>query len=586
MGLHCASCVTIVSKELLKISGVKSAEINLAAEKARIDFDEAQVSLQSMNEKISKLGYHLMTKDMIMGESGNMDHSEHLGLNQTQNQKLLDLKKQKNKLSFALPPAAAIFLLMVWDISTKIFPELPRFSVPMEILNPVEMIIATIMLFWIGTPFLKGIVRFIRYRVADMDTLIGIGTATAYFYSLLATLFPILRTTFHLPEYTYFDVTIVVIGFVVLGKYLEAKSKIKTGEAIEKLLGLQAKFALIFRSNQEIEIPVSEVVVGDIVIVKPGAKIPVDGVIVEGQSSIDESMVTGESMPNDKKIGDVVIGSTINKLGAFKFRAIKVGSETMLAQIIRMVEEAQGSKAPIQKIADKISGVFVPTVLIIAVISLIVWLTAGASILGSTAAISYGIMALVGTLVIACPCALGLATPTAIIVGIGKGAKYGILIKNAESLEKLAAIDTIVFDKTGTITKGSPEISDIVILAQEKNENDILQIAASAEKMSEHPLARSIVEEAQKRQITLKDGKNFLATEGLGIQVTIDNVAVRVRKPNQKEFENKKIQSLQKQGKTVVIVEIDNKNIGLIALSDVVKEDVKKTISELRKKNI
>jgi len=319
--------------------------------------------------------------------------------------------------------ALLFFGLMMWDIGARFFAFIPNLAIPMETFNVVSMIVATIFIFWIGSPFLNGVWRFIKHRVANMDTLIGIGTLSAFVYSALITLFPPVRDLLRIPEYTYFDVTIVVIGFVVLGKYLEARSKLKTGEAIEKLLGLQAKSALVWRDNKEIEIPIHEVKVGDILIVKPGTKVPVDGEIITGQSAIDESMVTGEPIPVDKKEGDIVIGGTINKQGTFKFESTKIGSDTVLAQIIKMVQDAQGSKAPIQKIADKISGIFVPIVLILAGLAAALWLTAGSYILGFPVALSFAIMAFVGILVIACPCALGLATPTAIIVGVGKGAE-------------------------------------------------------------------------------------------------------------------------------------------------------------------
>jgi Cu2+-exporting ATPase/Cu+-exporting ATPase len=473
---------------------------------------------------------------------------------------------------------------MVWDIlsSIKILPEL---QISMDIFNKILMIISTIILFWIGKPFIFGIVRFIKYRVANMDTLIGIGTLSAYIYSTIITFFPQIQIVMKLPEYTYFDVVIVVIGFVTFGKYLEARSKQKTGEAIEKLIELQAKTAIIIRDGIEIEIPISEVAIGEIIIVKPGMKIPVDGKITEGFTSIDEGMITGESIPVDKNVGDIVIGATINKQGSFRFIATKVGKDTMLSQIIKMVEEAQGSKAPIEALVDKVSSIFVPSVLLIAVISFLVWIFVGIPILGQSEAISYGLLSFVGVLIIACPCALGLATPTAIIVGVGIGAKNGILIKNAESLELLSKVDTIVLDKTGTITKGKPEVTDVVILDKVFSESDILKLAGSVEKLSEHPLALSIVDSAILKKIILEKVTEFISLEGVGVRGIINDKNIYIHKPgiNDSDID---LKILQEQGKTVVVVEVDNKKVGLIALSDTIKDEAKEAIAKLHKKGI
>ncbi|HQA96134.1 MAG TPA: copper-translocating P-type ATPase, partial [Candidatus Colwellbacteria bacterium] len=404
-------------------------------------------------------------------------------------------------------------------------------------------------------------------------------------YSAIVVLLPRIRTILELPETTYFDVTIVVIGFVSLGKYLEAQSRLKTGEAVEKLLGLQAKTALVLREGEEKEVPIAEVMVGDIVIVKPGEKIPVDGKIIEGKTSIDESMITGEPLPIDKFVGDLVVGSTVNKQGAFKFKATKVGKDTMLAQIIKMVEEAQGSKAPIQALADRISAVFVPTVLVIAVFSFVGWLAFGIPDLGFSTALSYAILSLVGVLVIACPCALGLATPTAIIVGVGKGAEYGILVKNAEALEKLSEVDTIVFDKTGTITKGKPEVTDVEVLDNTLKTDDILKYAGSAEKKSEHPLAKAIVAEALRRKISLVESSEFQALEGVGIKATVQGKNIYIHKPDKTNRDDRLLR-LERQGKTAAVVEIDNRRSGIIALSDTLKPEAKEAINRIHGQGI
>ncbi len=587
-GMHCASCAGIITDKLSKLPGVDNVDVNFATEKAKIDYDMQQSSIAEFNKVIGPLGYSLIDSMEHTGHEGHnmgggMDHSAHAGIGQSKETKLKELASQKMKVQFVLPVSLIIFVLMMWQILVE-FLSVPEFPISMDALNPIFLILATFVIFWIGQPFLLGVWRFVKFRVANMDTLIGIGTLVAYIYSVVMTLFPAVKALLHAPDATYFDVTIVVIGFVTLGKYLEARSKLKTGEAIEKLLGLQAKTALVLRDDKEIEIPIGEVKIGDMIIVKPGAKVPVDGKIISGSSSIDESMITGESLPVDKKVGDWVVGATINKQGAFKFEATKIGSDTMLAQIVKMVEEAQGSKAPIQDLADKISSIFVPIVLGISIVSLLAWLTIGASFLGFSSALSFGILSFVGILVIACPCALGLATPTAIIVGVGKGAEYGILIKNAESLEKLSAVDTVVFDKTGTITKGTPEVTDIVILDNNLTEKDILKLAGSVEKNSDHPLALAIVERAQKAGLDFFEVESFLNLEGVGVKAEIDGMSVMVKKPSGEKDE--KIRTLQSEGKTVVILEKSEKAIGYIAISDTIKSEVKVAIAKLHQKKI
>jgi Cu2+-exporting ATPase/Cu+-exporting ATPase len=594
-GMHCASCAAIISKKVSKLEGVKSVDVNFATEKAHVDLDESKTSLEKINKTIGELGYtmspigdhaeHDMSK-MTKVEMSNMDHADHHEedlLPKAEKEKYL--LKERTKVRFVMPIAGAIFLLMIWDILSKAFTVLPEVPVGMETLNTVLMLVATVVMFWIGRPFINGVGRFVKYRVANMDTLIGIGTLSAYIYSTAVTLFPAIRESLKVPEYTYFDVTIVVIGFVTFGKYLEARSRQRTGEAIEKLLGLQAKTALILKDGKEIEIPVGEVKIGDIVMIKPGAKIPVDGKITAGQSSVDESMITGEPVPVDKKEGDLVVGSTINKQGSFKFEATKVGGDTMLAQIIRMVEEAQGSKAPIQALADKISGIFVPVVLGIAVVTIITWLAVGIPYIGSAQAISFGILSFVGILVIACPCALGLATPTAIIVGVGKGAEYGILIKDAGSLELLSKVNTVVMDKTGTITKGRPEVTDVILENTDLGEKEMLRLAGSVEKMSEHPLAQAIASYAASKEISFADVKDFTALEGVGVKAKADGKQIYIHKPGPGDKDDR-LTTLQQQGKTVIVVEINEKRAGLIAMSDTLKTEAKEAIAKLHKKGI
>ncbi len=572
-GMNCASCSAIITKKLSVLDGVKDVNVNFATEKLNLNFDDKKLSIKQMNSELDKLGYSIHNlNEEIVNDKKVID-------------KDTEMEYQKYKTYFVFPLSIFVFLVMMWDIGAKIYPFIPNLPIPMSLWNIIAMILSSIVIFSIGKPFIQGIKRFIQYKVANMDTLIGIGTLTAYIYSVVITLFPQVVTSMRLPEYTYFDVVIVVIGFVTFGKYLESRSKRKTGEAIEKLLELQAKTAFVIRNNIEIEIPLSEVVIGDIVIVRPGGKIAVDGKITEGSTSIDESMITGESIPVDKKVGDTVTGATINKQGSFRFEATKIGNETMLSQIIKMVENAQGSRAPIQAIADKISSVFVPVVLIIAFTSLLVWIFVGSIFISSATAISYGILSFVSILVIACPCALGLATPTAIIVGVGLGAKQGILIKDAESLELLSKVDTIVLDKTGTITKGKPEVTDIIILDKIYSKNDILKFAGSVEKLSEHPLALSIVQSAMNENIILSKATNFNSLGGIGVKAIVENKEIYIHKPDA-NFENKDLNDLQEQGKTVVIIEVDNNKIGLVALSDTIKEGAKEAIDKLHKKGI
>lgn len=582
-GMHCASCATIIDKKLGKLEGVHSTQVNFATEKAMIDFDESKVTVAGMNEEITKLGYTLV-EDKPQGgtsETSGMDHSEHLGLMQSKSAKEQELQAYKAKAEFVLPLALFVFVIMMWDIAARSFPQVPNLPMPMELFNIISMVLAAPVMFWIGKPFIQGVTRFMQYRVANMDTLIGIGTLTAFTYSTILTLMPQVRELLSLPEFVYFDVVIVVIGFVTIGKYLEMRSKQKTGEAIEKLLALQAKTALVIRNGKEVEISISEVVVGDVIVVKPGGKIPVDGKILTGDTAIDESMITGESIPVDKKPGDIVVGATINKQGSITYEATKVGSDTLLAHIIKMVEEAQGSKAPIQALVDKISSVFVPVVLVIAFSSLLAWILIGIPIVGSSAAISYGILSFVGVLVIACPCALGLATPTAIIVGVGKGASNGILVKNAESLQMLSKVDTIVLDKTGTITKGVPEVTNVVVLDSAYTEEQVVAFAGSVEKMSEHPLAEAVVSYAERDGKQLSKADSFIAHEGVGVEAQVDGIHVLISKPD-KNGEDARLTGLEGEGKTVVVVFINQKKVGYIALADTLKDVAKESVKTLQ----
>ncbi len=527
-GMHCASCSSLIEKTLKKVEGVQKVEANFGTETAKISFDELKISPETLSKKIEPLGYsfiipetsdhqnHVMPSAKEMGMSED-EHKAHTGIGQSKKEKLMEVADMRSKLFSVIPLAVFSIFLMTWDTLTQFNLVVMMPYIWKEFFHHLLPIFATYTLFVVGKPYLLGFWRFLRYGKANMDSLIGIGTSAAFLYSFVVTAFEEPLRPFLNVDHTYYDVTIVVITFITLGKYLEAQAKIKTGDAIEKLLNLQAKTAIIIKDGKEQEISVNEVVHGDYIVIKPGAKIPVDGILIEGSSFVDESMITGESMPVEKSIGFSVVSGTMNTSGSFIFKATKVGSETLLANIIKMVEDAQGSRAPIQALADKISAVFVPIVMIIAFLSLFVWLLVGTNYLGFAQALSYGLVSFVGVLVIACPCALGLATPTAIIVGVGKGAKEGILIKDAGTLEKLHKVNTIVVDKTGTITKGKPELITI-------SDESILGILASLENKSEHPIAYAIVEYAKKKNIKLLPVSDFKIVLGKGVMGTINNI--------------------------------------------------------------
>jgi len=586
-GMHCASCSSVIEKTFKKVEGVHSAEVNYGTERAKVSFDPSKTSPHDLSKHIEPLGYSLEVPETAneMGMSEN-EHAAHLGLNQSKKEKLAEVADMRIKLFSAIPIAIVSIIFMVWEILPKfdILPMMtPAVSNFMHHLLPV---LATYILFVVGRPYILGFYRFLRYGKANMDTLIGIGTVTAFYIIVFAvTAFEDVLSPFINVEYQYYDVTIVVITFIALGKYLEARSKIKTGDAIEKLLNLQAKTALVVRDGKEVEISVNDVKHGDFIIVKPGAKIPVDGVITEGSSFIDESMVTGEPMPAQKKVGDSVVSGTINTSGSFTFNATKVGSETLLAQIIQMVEDAQGSKAPIQALADKISAVFVPVVIVFAFLTLGTWLIVGSQYLGFSQALSFGLVSFVGILVIACPCALGLATPTAIIVGVGKGAKEGILIKDAATLEKLHKVNTVVVDKTGTITKGKPTLVDIQNLSNLKDE-ELVSILASLEKKSEHPIAHAIVNYAQEKNIALSDASGFEGIQGKGLKGTIKDIEYFVGNAKlvsdlKISFDANKLNEFTLQGKTPVILATREKVLGFVMVADEIKEESVEAIKNL-----
>lgn len=600
-GMHCASCASIIERTVGRIDGVEDISVNNGTENAKVSFDENKTNVDSFNKKLEPLGYifvanhdnhniffhNLTAKDMSMSED---EHKTHLGLSQPKAEKLTEIKDMKIKVMSAIPLSIFSAIILSWEIliKYKVVPEMNL--VLMEFFHHLLPLMATYVLFIVGKPYLLGFYRFLRYGKANMDTLIGIGTLVAYLYSFVVTAFEEPLRQFINVEATYYDVTIIVITFIALGKYLEAHSKLKTGDAIEKLLNLQAKTALVIRDGKEIEISVNDVVHGDLIIIKPGAKIPVDGIIIKGSSFIDESMITGEPMPEQKKIGDNIIAGTINTSGSFTFKATKVGSETLLAHIIKMVEEAQGSKAPIQALADKISAIFVPIVLVIAFLSLGLWLLIGTSSMGFSQALSFGLVSFVGVLVIACPCALGLATPTAIIVGVGKGAREGILVKDAATLEKLHKVDTVIMDKTGTITVGKPTLVNIENFSDLTDEK-FISLIASLENKSEHPIAHAIINYAREKNIKTEDVSNFESIKGKGLKGLINGMEYFVGNAKLIEdlklsFDRSKLEQYTTQGKTPVVLSTKERVLGFVMVADEIKTESKQAITDLHKLDI
>lgn len=565
-GMHCASCVRLIERAVGKVVGVNSANVNLATEQLTVNFDKSECSPEKIASAVKSAGYQAIV---------NVDIEK----DDQRQEKILEIEKLRIKV------VASLFIggLIVWGS----FPMLMDFS-PYPLQNFwVQLVLGSIVQFWPGLEFYRAAIPAFKNRTANMDTLVAIGTTAAYLYSVAVTLFPMIVKGLGIESMPYFDVAAVVIGLILLGRYLEAKAKLGTSEAIKKLLGLAPKTARVIRNNQEIDIPLSEVMVGDLIRVRPGEKIPVDGLIIEGQSSVDESMVTGESIPADKNKGDTVIGATINKTGSFVFKASKIGSETMLSQIIKLVQAAQGSKAPIQRIADTISAYFVPIVIMLAIATFGFWY-----IFGPTPAIIFALLNSIAVLIIACPCAMGLATPTAIMVGTGRGAEKGILIKDAESLEVAHKINTVIFDKTGTLTIGKPQVTDIVPFAK-YNENDILQIASSLEKGSEHSLAEAILKKSESLGIATIATTSFSAISGFGIKGNVKgkNYAFGNLKLIAKEGIKiteiiEELEKLESQGKTVMILSDEKNVLGLIAVADTLKDSAREGVQALLDRNI
>ncbi len=589
-GMHCASCAGIIERTIKKVEGVEHIEVNYGTETAKIQFDTEKTNPVTLSEHMKPLGYSLVVPT---AESMNMsagEHAEHTGLSQSKAEKIAEIQSMKVRVFSVLPLAGFSIVVMGWEILVQfsLLSAIP--SVWYEFFHHLLPIFATYTFIVVGQPYLLGFYRFLRYGKANMDTLIGIGTSVAFVYSFILTAFEEpLRGLLNVDQ-TYYDVTIVVIAFIALGKYLEARSKLATGDAIEKLLNLQAKTALVMRNGVETEVPIELVMHGDLLVVKPGGKIPVDGVLTEGNSYVDESMITGEPMAVQKKAGDFVVAGTLNTKGHFIFKATKVGSETLLAGIIRMVANAQGSKAPIQGLADKISSVFVPVVLVFAVLVFGAWLFFGIPTLGLAQALSYGLTSFVGILIIACPCALGLATPIAVIVGVGKGAQEGILIKDAATLQKLHAVDTVVVDKTGTITKGKPEV--VKVIAEDgKSENEIMTILSSLETKSEHPLASAVVAYGKSQSLVTRAVEGFEIIEGKGLKGTIDGTEYFAGNTTliadlKLTLDEAVLIEHTSKGRTPIILATKGAVLGMVFVADALKPEAISAIKSLHKLGI
>ncbi len=582
-GMHCASCAKIIERELIKDPNIKGVNINPVTEQAEIT-SVASLNQAKINNQLNKLGYSINFPNEATGAT-----NEENKLQEIKDHKFLELKDQKRKLQISIPLMSVVLFIVFWGLAAKYLHFQPSELIPASILLPLVFAIATLMIFWVGSHFLKAALRFFRYGKANMDTLIGIGTGVAYFYSTLIYLFPIIRTRLGLSDAYFFDVTIVVITLVYLGKYLENKAKLQTNQTIEKLVALQTKTAIIERAGHEEEVAISALNIGDIVIVKPGMKIPADGEIVFGSSAVDEALITGESIPVDKKIGDSVIGSTINKEGLLKIKINKVGNSTVLATIIKAIENAQNTKAPIQKLADYVAGIFVPIVLVLAAITIIAWLVIGPQYLGWSKAVSLGITCFVSLLAIACPCALGLATPTGIMVGLGLASKNGLLIKNAASLEKFGKTKIMVFDKTGTITAGEPGVTDT--LAYGSSPEELIALAAALENSSEHPLAQAIIKFAREKNISLAPVANFISLPGKGVSGEIKQKKywlgnAKLMTELNISLPESDLIKLEKEGKTIMYLTADQKILGLIAVADKIKTDAALAIADLKKLGI
>jgi Cu+-exporting ATPase len=625
-GMTCTTCARTIAKGLSHTPGVKQADVNFASQKASIEYDPTKVNLAKIKDTVSELGYGVAVRKSIFPVGGMTCAScvarveEALSSVPGVISANVNLASEKATVEYLEGTTAADMRRAVEDAGYKLGPEAQaledvttaaqreirairnRFIIA-AVFGALIMILgfappfagrpyllwalATPVQFWAGLRFYRGAWGALKHKTSDMNTLIAVGSSVAYFYSVLAVVAPGLFTTDILEPHLYFDTSAMIIALILLGRFLEARARGRTSEAIKKLVGMQPKSALVIREGQQKEIPVEDVQVGDIVLVRPGERIPVDGIVHEGHSSVDESVITGESIPVEKKVGDEVIGATINRTGSFQFEATKVGKDTTLAHIVRMVEEAQGSKAPVQRLADVIASYFVPTVIGIAIVTFIVWYFVGPS-----PALTFALLNLVAVLVIACPCALGLATPTAIIVGTGKGAERGILIRNGEALERAHQIDTVLLDKTGTLTRGEPAVTDVVA-ALSSSPDEVLRLAASVERDSEHPLGEAVVKAALEKNLQLSPSSGFDAIPGQGVEASVEHkrlVLGNLRFMEERGFALDGLQAkaaeLLEKGKTVMFLGLNNEIAGIVALADTLKPGAKEAVQTLRKMGI
>lgn len=558
IGMTCANCAMNIERRLNKLLGIMSATVNFATETVQVSYVEGVVTIQTVAEAIRKAGYDVILPDET---DGRLDLTS----------KESEIKDQRLKFMIGIVFATPLFFIsMARDLQI-----LGHWSHNIW-MNWIFLGLATPVQFYTGWDFYVGAYKNLRNKTANMDVLIAMGSSAAYFYSLIV--------LFMLPkdQHVYFETSAVIITLVKLGKLLETRTKGKTGAAIRRLMDLSPKTATVIRDGKEQEIPVSQVVIGDTILIRPGQRIPVDGVVLEGSSAVDESMLTGEPIPVDKSPGDSVIGGTFNKDGFIKFRAEKVGKHTALAQIIRLVQEAQGSKAPIQELADKVASVFVPTVIAIASLTFVIWWIVGGDFVPA-------MIRFVAVLVIACPCALGLATPTAIMAGTGKGAEKGILFKSSQALQTVSQIQTVIFDKTGTITYGHPTVTDVILIGHHlQSEDDLLRLAGSVEKGSEHPIAKAILNKAVSKSLQLEEPEQFMSHGGSGVEAYIRDQHIRIGKPKWLEQLNIRLENitenicrLEESGKTVMVITIDSEPVGIIAVSDTIRPDSMEAIGDL-----
>ncbi len=647
-GMTCANCVATVERNLKKLDGVNSAVVNLSSERATVDFDSAKLGITDMIARVNRAGYGVATGEAeiiikrlsddndarrleksLAGLEGVLEAQVNYASEKARVQYVPTVVSQAEiraaisrsgfeavELGGEVEDAEAIAREHEINEQRRLFIIGLIFTVPLFVfsmlrdfnflghwaheswVNITMMLVAAPVQFYVGWQYYVGAYKSLRNGSANMDVLIAMGSSVAYIYSVFITFGAI-------PGHVYFETAAVIITLIRLGKFLEARAKGRTSEAIKKLMGLRAKTARVIRDGEEASVSIDDVRVGDVVLVKPGETIPVDGVVIEGRSSVDESMLTGESLPVEKKQGDAVVGATLNKLGALKFEATKVGKETALARIIKLVEDAQGSKAPIQKLADQVSAVFVPVVIGIALLTFAVWyfvVPAFTNYQFTDSSFTTALINMVAVLVIACPCAMGLATPTAVMVGTGKGAELGVLFKNSEALERAGKVNVVVLDKTGTITKGQPAVTDIIsadrlsvtgtngVACAGWDESAILYLAASAEKGSEHGLGEAIVAEATRRDISLTDVAGFKALAGMGISADVDgqkiligNLRLMASENISVDFIHVDVERLQAEAKTPMIVAVDNEVAGVIAVADTLKENSRDAIDELHR---